>query len=449
MAPITLASMLTTMGFVTIAVILGLLLWNRVAAVVALAGVPLLTSLIAGFSPAEISEFVGGGLGGLVGVVAMFVFAITYFGVMRDAGMFDPIIRRIAAFAGNAPVTICLATTMLAMAVHLDGAGATTFLITIPAMLPLFDRIGMKRLTLTACVGLGAGVMNLVPWGGPTARAAATSGVSPNELWVPLIPAQIAGMLAALGVAWILGRREGVRIAGAATATVDVPATRGDGVELTEEQRQLRRPKLFWFNLALTVLVIAGLIAAVAPPEVMFLVGLIIALLINYPGLHQQTERIEAHAKGGMLMATTLLAAGVFLGVLDGSGMIESMASSAANAVPDGLAPGLPIMVALVSVPLSLVFGPDPFYFGVLPVLISVGELSGVAGADIARAALIGEETVGFPISPLTGSFYLLVGLGGVEIGKHIRSLIGWAWAVSLVMLVVALLTGAVPAWAA
>lgn len=453
MIVITLVSMLSLMGFITVAVILALLLTNRVAAVVALAGVPVLTALVAGFSPTEIGEFVTGGLGGVVGVVAMFVFAIVYFGLMRDAGMFDPIIRRIVAFAGNAPVTVCLATATLAMAAHLDGAGATTFLITIPAMLPLFDRLGMSRLVLTTCVGLGAGVMNLVPWGGPTARAAATSDVPANELWTPLIPAQLAGMVAVLVIAWFLGRRETRRLAvtpADASGVEDAPATdvRPDALSLTPEEQQLRRPRLFWVNVALTVAVIAALVSAVATPELIFLVAVVVALLINYPGLKVQTDRIEAHAKGAMLMATTLIAAGVFLGILEGSGMIEAMAKTAAGALPDGAAPALPVLVAVLAVPLSLVFGPDPYYFGVLPVLISVGELHGIAAADIAQASILGEETVGFPISPLTGSFYLLVGLAGVDIGKHIRHLIGWAWLVSIVMLAVALVTGVIPVWA-
>lgn len=455
MIVITLMSMLSLMGFITVAVILVLLLTNRVAAVVALAGIPVLTALVAGFSPTEIGEFVAGGLGGVVGVVAMFVFAIVYFGLMRDAGMFDPIIRRIVAFAGNAPVTVCLATTTLAMAAHLDGAGATTFLITIPAMLPLFDRLGMSRLVLTTCVGLGAGVMNIVPWGGPTARAAATSDVPANELWVPLIPAQLAGMVAVLVIAWFLGRRETRRLAaapaGASGGTEELPATdvAHDGVgTLSPEEQQLRRPRLFWVNVALTVAVIAALVSAAATPELIFLIAVVVALLINYPGLKDQTDRIEAHAKGAMLMATTLIAAGVFLGILEGSGMIEAMAKTAAGALPDGAAPVLPVLVAVLAVPLSLVFGPDPYYFGVLPVLISVGEIHGIAAADIAQASILGEETVGFPISPLTGSFYLLVGLAGVDIGKHIRHLIGWAWLVSMVMLAVALITGVIPVWA-
>lgn len=452
--------MLTLAGFVTIGVILALLLSSRVAAVVALAGVPILAALLTGFTPGEIGKFAADGIKGVAPTATMFVFAIVFFGVMRDAGLFDPIIERIVRLAGNAPVTVAVATTALAIVAHLDGAGATTFLIAIPAMLPVFDRLGMSRLVLATCVGLGAGVMNVLPWGGPTARAATTTGVSTNELWLPLIPAQIAGVVTVLVFAAILGRREHRRIAAAGgpsaftgpvdsdeTAEVTTPAPTDESPRASTPA--LRRPRLFWVNVVLTVLTIGALVFSVSTPELIFLVAVVIALLVNYPGLKAQTARIEAHAHGAMLMASTLLAAGVFLGILDKSGMIKAMAVSAASVIPAGAAPALPLIVGVLGVPLSLLFGPDAYYFGMLPVLIGIGEQFGVSGVDIAQASMLGEETVGFPLSPMTGSFYLLVGLAGVDIGRHIRHFIGWAWAASLVMLAVAVLTGAVPLWAA
>ncbi len=475
--------MLAALGFLTIGLILVLLLWNRTAAVVALVGVPLVAALAAGFSPGEVGDFVGEGLEGVVGVATMFVFAIVFFGVMRDAGLFDPVIRRLVGAAGSAPVGVCVATTALACVVHLDGAGATTFLIAVPAMLPVYDRLGMSRLVLTSCVGLGAGVMNLLPWGGPTARAATVVQADATDLWVPLIPAQIAGVVAALGVAALLGFRERRRLATTDTTdTTDTAdgVTSDDGVgasgpssgdpagplpagapgaasstssgglataERADDAEDLKRPRLLRVNAGLTLLVLVALVLGVASPETVFLAAAVLALLVNYRGLHVQTARIQAHAQGAMLMATTLLAAGVLLGVLDGTGMVAAMAGTLAGAVPSGLAPALPLVVGVLGVPLSLLFGPDAYYFGVLPVLVEVGNQVGVNSLDLARASLLGEETVGFPISPLTGAFYLLVGLGGVEIGRHIRALLGWAWLVSLVMLLVAALTGAVALW--
>ena len=445
--------MVTVVGFLTILGVLAVLLANRASAVVALILVPVVAAFVAGFSVGEIGEFITAGLAGVVGVTALFVFAILYFGVMRDAGMFDPIIDRILNFAGRNPVTITLATAALAMVTHLDGSGATSFLITIPALLPLYDALGMSRLVLATVTGLGVGAMNLVPWGGPTARAATTVGVDPNVLWVPLIPAQLVGLLSVFGIAYYLGRREKRRLTEDGTLedveqTVDDEDIPGGANERSEEQQALLRPNRFWVNIVLTALVLAALIAGIAPSEVIFMVALVLALIINYPGLHAQQARIDAHARGAILMASTLLAAGVFLGILEESGMIDGMAQVTASALPNALGPIFPIIVGVVAVPMSLLFGPDPYYFGVLPVLTNVAEQFGISAEVMAQASIIGEETVGFPISPLTGSFYLLVGLAGVEIGDHIRHMLPWAWLVSLIMLVVAVVTGVIPLWA-
>ena len=474
--------MLSILGYATIAIILALLLKQYVAAVIALAVVPILAALVAGNSPFEIAGFVQEGLSGVVGVTAMFVFAILFFGVMRDAGLFDPVINRIVKLAGSAPATVAVATTALAIVTHLDGAGATTFLIAVPAMLPLYERLGMSRLVLTTCVGLGAGVMNLTPWGGPTARAAATINVDANDIWVPLIPAQIAGIVMSLGVAYLLGRREARRLERAALGAFS-PTTRHSGwfgkrgkrdrvgirsdfgassdlftgptsgnvatSQTATAQATLLRPKLMWVNTILLVATLAALISAVASPAMVFMVAASLALVINYPGLKIQTERFDAHAKGAMLMASTLLAAGVLLGVLEGSGMIDAMATSTALLIPDAIMPALPLIVGIIGVPLSLVFGPDAYYFGFLPVLVGVGDQFGISALHLAQASVIGEQTMGFTISPLTGSFYLLVGLGQVDIGRHIRHMFGWAWLVSLGMLAVAIAMGVIPLWAA
>lgn len=462
--------MLAAIGFLIIALILVLLLTQRVNAIVALAGVPFIGALIAGFSLAEVSEFAMTGIGSVVGVVAMFVFAILFFGIVSDAGMFDPIVNRIVRFAGDKPATITIATTLLAIVTHLDGAGASSFLITIPAMLPLYERMGMSRLVLATCVALGTGAMNVLPWGGPTLRASATAGVPANELWVPVIPAQIVGLIVALGIAFFLGVREKKRLArldgGDARAVVPESTARlgesgmvitrgsGDGPSGgagsesdADTVAALRRPKLLIVNLLVTALVVAVLVMGLVDPAVCFIIGAIIVLVINYPNMKQQGERINAHAPGAVLMASTLIAAGILLGVLSESGMVEAMAQGGANLLPEALAPGLPLIAGILGVPLSLLFGPDAYYFGVMPVLMAVGAEFGVDGTHIVIASILGQETAGFPISPMTGSFFLLVGLAKVDIGRHIRHSFLWMWLVSAVMVLVAVVMGVIPGW--
>ncbi len=468
-------------------VILALLLWQKVSPIVALAGVPIVAALIVGNSPSEVSEFALSGITSVADVVVMFVFAIVFFGILRHVGFFDPIVQRIVRLGGSSPKAVTVATTLLATVAHLDGAGATTFLITIPAMLPIYQRLGMSRLTLTACVGLGAGVMNILPWGGPTARAAATVDVDANLVWTPLIPAQIVGIIAALGVAWFLGAREARRITNgkpcefaeviqahrdthtehssvegadgghSSSATIDTGTETGtDDENQTHDKSDPEAPSEkdfrnipLWINGLLLLATLAVLMWGIVSPAVAFLVATIIALVINFRGLENQSRQFDISAKSAMLMASTLLAAGVLLGVLDESGMIDSMADSAVQVLPPGIMPVLPIIVAILGVPMSLFFGPDAYYFGVLPVLSAVGSNYGIDPVVLAQASVIGQETVGFPISPLTGSFYLLVGLANVPIGKHILGLIGWAWLVSIIMLVAAIVTGVIPLWTA
>lgn len=486
---------LSLIGYVSMLVILALLLTQKVSPIVALAGVPIVAALIAGNSPSEVSEFALAGITSVASVVVMFVFAIVFFGILRHVGFFEPIIDRIVRFGGSSPKTVALATTLLATVAHLDGAGATTFLITIPAMLPIYQRLGMSRLTLTACVGLGAGAMNMLPWGGPTARAAATVGVEANEVWTPLIPAQIVGVIAALGVAWFLGSREAKRIAkgkpsefaevvpahsddhatrsteagatgadaesarttsvivdtdrhGADAVNADNASDRADGTAADVPEKDHRNIPL-WVNGLILLATLVVLMWGIVSPAIAFLVATILALIINFRGLENQSRQFDISAKSAMLMASTLLAAGVLLGVLDESGMIESMADSAVQVLPAGIMPILPIVVAVLGVPMSLFFGPDAYYFGVLPVLSAVGSNYGIDPVVLAQASVIGQETLGFPISPLTGSFYLLVGLANVPIGKHILGLIGWAWLVSIIVLIAAIVIGVIPLWVA
>lgn len=443
----------TIVGFLMVGIILTALLSQRVSPVVAFILVPPIAALTLGFGPGEISELMGAGLQDIVGITAMFVFAILFFGVLSDAGMFDPIVSRILRVAGRNPVTVALGTSALATVAHLDGAGATTALVTIPAFLPIYKALGMNKLVLATCVSLPFGVMNMVPWGGPTARAAATTGVSVNELWVPMIPAQLVGLVAAFGVAYYLGRREKLRLAAEGMPVAQGETNEYGGAATRSEERdntqnQLARPDRFWINVALTVTAIAVLITAIVPPEIVFMIALVLALLINYPSLSMQTERVEAHSRGPIMMASILLSAGAFLGIFEGSGMVEGMTEVTADAVPSFLVPLMPVIIGVLSVPLDFLFGPDAYYFGALPILQGTAEEFGISPVAIAQASMVGMSTVGTAVSPYNGSTFLVVGLAEVGLGAHIRHLLPWAFVVSLVILLVAILTGVVPVWA-
>lgn len=109
---------------------------------------------------------------------------------------------------------VAVMTCIIAMIGHLDGGGASTFLITIPAMLPIYKKLHMRPTALLLICVTAMGVMNLLPWGGPTMRAASVLSMEANVLWRQLMPMQAVGILIALVTAVVWGRIEIKRGAG-------------------------------------------------------------------------------------------------------------------------------------------------------------------------------------------------------------------------------------------
>ena len=426
--------MLAIIGMITIVALFGLILSNKVSPIAALILVPLLGAIAAGLG-GQVPAYVVSGIAKIAPVAGMFVFAILFFGVMTDAGLLAPIVRGVLRMVGERPTRITVGTALLALLIHLDGSGAVCFLVTIPALRPLYDRLGMDRRVLACTASLAAGV-NFLPWTGPTLRASAALRIPVMTIFRPMIGVQIVGLAFVFGAAWWLGGREEIRL-GAAGGLARHPIAAPD-----VEEEELHRPGLYWFNLLLTLLVLGTMISGLAEPVVVFMVGTAVALIVNYPNAEQQRARIDSHARAALLMAGILFAAGAFTGIMSGSGMISALANAAVGAVPSGLGPRIPVLLGLTSMPLSLLFDPDSFYFGVLPVIADVAGRFGVPQVEVAQAALLGQMTTGFPVSPLTPATFLVAGLSGIELGSHQRFSIPWLLGASVVMTVAALLFG-------
>lgn len=430
--------MLATLGFLSVVLLLVAVMTKKLTPTVALIAVPTVMALIAGFG-FEVGGFITNGIKTIAPTGVMFIFAILFFGILGDAGTFDPIIKKIIKAVGNDPVKIAIGTAVLAMLVHLDGSGAVTFLVTVPAMLPLFDAVGMSRSSLATIVALAAGTMNIVPWGGPTLRAATSLNVPVTDLFNPLLVPVVAGLIFVLLIAGFIGKKEKARIGNIALAKV------GDTEqEVDPEKLELQRPKLFVVNILLIIAAIGTMISNLLPPQVVFMFAFCIAIVINYPNVKQQRERVDAHAKAALMMASVLFAAGAFTGIMKETGMITAMSEVIVELIPTSMGRFLPVVTGVLAMPMSLLFDPDSFYFGVMPVLTSTAAQFGVDPIMIGRASILGQMTTGFPVSPLTASTFLLIGLAGVDLGDHQKKTIPLAFLVTIVMLIVAIAIGVI-----
>lgn len=432
--------MLALFGIIIIVALLASIMTKRVSPLIALILIPYLGAMLSGVDTFTTSEYIIEGLRSIVPAAGMFVFAILFFGIMSDAGMLDPIINGVLKIVGTRPTRIILGTLFLTLLIHLDGSGAVTFMLVVPAMLPLYQRLGLDKRILGLMAALGAGI-NFLPWVGPMIRASAVLHTSAIDIFNPLIPVQCVGLAFAAMVGIVLGRREEKRLGltnGHKSIAVKMP-------ELTEESLALRRPKMFWLNIAITIAVIAVMVAGGLHAAVSFMLGTVLALLINYPNASMQRKRLDAHARPALMMASILMAAGAFVGIMRGTGMTVAMAKAVIDVLPSNMVHYIPATLGVFGMPMTLFFDPDSFYFGVMPVIAEVFKSAGGDPLQVAQAALLGACTTGFPVSPLTPAPFLLVGLLGIEFGEHQRYCIPYLWMGSIVMTVAAVLLGVLP----
>ena len=439
-------TVLALLGFATVIAVIVLLLRNVTVPSLAFVSVSTITAIILvvtkAFTLDEVAGFIKEGVKGVHGTAVLFIFSVLFFGVMTDAGMFDKIIGALMKKVGNNVVGVALMTCVIAIIGHLDGGGASTFLITIPAMLPVYKRLHMRRETLLLICVTAMGVMNLMPWGGPTMRAASVIEVEPNDLWFQLMPMQVVGFVLAIGTAIFWGFQEKKRIAKLGDAAAE-EAGKYDDSDEGAGSTDLARPQNFVFNVILTLAVIIVLVMDIFPSYYVFMVGCALGILVNYRGKKLHSSIIKSHASAGLSMASTILCAGVFLGVLSKSGIMEKMAIMMANVIPTSLGKFLPVIIGILSVPLALLFDTDSYFYGLLPVLVSVGNQFGVNPAHIAIAMVVCRNCATF-ISPVAPATYLGIGLAGVEIKDHIKYCFGWQWGVSIVCLVAGLIMGVI-----
>lgn len=428
--------MLSLLGFLMITIFMVLIMKRKLTPLTALVVVPVVIAAAAGYG-SELGTMMKEGVTEIAFTGVMLIFAILYFSLMIDAGLFEPLVAIILKGVGNNPIKTTMGTAVLTALVSLDGDGSSTYLIVVAALLPLYKKQGLNPLVLTCIIMLAGGIMNILPWGGPTARVMSSLKLGHAEIFVPMIPIMAIGLVWVLVVAYILGYSEKRRI-----AKEGKYVGYSDNDMLGEGDEEMRRPRLILVNFLLTLVLLGIMIFDIIPLGIAFIIAFCIASLINYPKLKDQQKIISKHAGNALSVAGMIFGAGIFTGILNGTGIMQAMGNSVIHIVPESWGGALNTITAVFSVPLTFFLTNDAYYFGILPIITATGEQFGIAADVLGRASLVGQAS--HLLSPLVPSTYLLVSLAGVEFSDHLKYTLKWAIGSSIIMLLSALLLGVI-----
>ena len=393
-----------------------LIVTKKVSVLTALIGVPILFGFIAGFG-FDTFTFALNGVLGVSSTFVLLTFAILYFSIMLCAGLFDPLSKVVIRFMGGDPLKVVVGTAILSSLVSLDGDGTTTVMICATALLPVYTQLNIKTVYLALFITLPNVVINLLPWGGPTARVMSVLNVDSGELLAKLVPLMLFGILTIIIMSYVVGLKERKRLGG----IVNIEGV-GGHVEIPEDEKDFRRPQFIWFNFILTVVVLVSVITGMVSGPVAFGIGVCLALLVNYRNSKIQKKVIEYAASGIINVVLMIIGAGFLMGVLNESGMAEQISTMVISAIPESLGSAVNIIMAIIGGPVLWILNNDAFYFGIMPVFADMATAYGFTDLQIAIASLVGQALRAS--SPVVPAMYLTCQYTHTDVGEFQRKAI-------------------------
>jgi len=429
----------TILGFIMIAIIVVILIKGKVSIAPVFVILPLISAALLGYGISEINGFISNGLRSVLNTAALFAFAVMYFSFLNDVGMFDVIVKKVMKYMSNKVEIVLLMAAIVATISHLDGSGATTMLITIPTMLPIFKKMKIRPQALLLMAALASGAMNVTPWCSSVLRLTSAVGLDPQEMWLYVLPLQVLALLLTYASVIVVGRAERKNGAGMTDEefaemkkTIDEPAV------ISVSQRVLV------FDMVLTAVLIGLLLSGKITSNLGFMVAFAIALVVNYPNVKQQNAKIREYGGAALNMIVIIFSIGILVGVTSGTGMIEGMANTLVAVIPESLGGHLPFVMSVFSVPISMVLGSDTVYLVLAPIMGNIvmaygGTMISISAALLMGAALSANLTL---IGPTP---YLALGLADVEMGSHLKYSFKYVWAIGIIVSIFAGILNIIP----
>lgn len=399
---------------------------------------PIIACFIMGYSPREINEFIGSGMKSLSGTIFLMIFAILYFGILHEAGVFKALVKFVMRFLGNSILGTLLVAAMVSIATQLDGSGATTALCTIPAMKPVFDRQRIRPEALLLVESLASGIFCLLPWAPGFVEGCSYLGIDVYEVFVFIRPLLIFSTILlaiyCIPIAIVekrngagLNREEFAQMKKEMDKPLELPFGKGvavfDGV----------------FTLALMALLLTGRL----PSNMAFGLGLCILMLLNFRESKAKQQYIRSQASTVFSMVFTLAGVAVLVGVNSGTGALTELAQAVSQNASSGILMHVPFILCLISMLLSITIGGSKNSVvlpAIVPLVTPLGFTPEQVFGCVFAAGIISANLNLFNAAP-----YLALGLAGVEMKNHLKYSLLPVYGFSLIMVAFMVLTGMMP----
>lgn len=422
--------LLALYGYAIVIIFMALIMSKKLSALTSLLIVPVVIGCIAGFGP-ELAEYAVIGMESVAGTAALLLFAVSYFCIQLGTGMFDPLAEKIVRFVKGDPVRVTVGTVLLALAISLDGDGATTYIIVCTTLVPIYKRLKINILIIPCLTIMCNAIMNILPWGGPTARVLSGLELEANQVMPPYYLAMILASIYMVILAYVVGKGERKRLGTKIMTKEDLEENLKSVIR---EDDEFKRPKLLIFNWILTVLLMVLLITGLFPSSFLFGIGTAIALMVNYHSLSLQSKCLENASTTVFPCICLIFSAGCFMGILQETGMSDAIAQSLIDMIPESMGSHFGLITSFISIPGTFFLSNDAFYFGIVPILADAAREYGFTNLQIGLASLTGQAF--HLLTPLIASNYLLLNLTGCNMGEWQRKSAKWSIGVYLIYVI-------------
>ncbi len=431
--------MTTVVGFLMLAVIVVLLLTNKTSIIPVFGIIPIIAALILGYGLKDIQGFMNDGFKSVLNTIILFSFAVMFFSLLSDVGMFDVIVNRVMKYLGNNVLAVLYVACFVTMISHLDGSGATTALVTIPTMLPIFKKMKIRPVCIVFVMSIMSGAMNITPWCASMLRVTSVTGLDAQVLWRYLAPIQafaiVCGLLLMIPIA-AMEKKNGAGMT---------------DVEFAELKASLNQPAkvsvskpVLVFDLILTAVMVVGLLLGWFGTAIGFIVAFGLALVVNFKTTKEQGGKIKQYGGPAINMVMTIIAIGVLVGVMNGTGMIEGMTNAILAVLPESLGQHLCFVVSLFVVPINTIIGSDNVYFALTPIMQSLVSTYGVSDLALATSIVV-PCALAANVTLIGASPYLALGLADVTMGEHLKYSFKWIWILAAACTIFGMVIGKIP----